>query len=546
MAIIFPDGWKELEVTGAAGREIETLAFLAEALPDDYRIYHGVHWARVQQSYQLWGEIDFAILSPSGKLLLIEQKSGFLTETPEGLVKTYNNKTKPVAFQMTRTMEAMRTRLNTYCKDKKVGIETLLYCPDYTVKDLGSAGIDPARIVDSTRREHLPLIIRSILPLDLPADAIADQIHAFLSDTLNLVPNANAFVGQAHTLYTRLSGGLAEWARKIECDPFRLRIIGTAGSGKSQLALSVFRDAIAAGRRPLYVCYNRPLADHFFQISPVGGMIATYHQLCDKIYRATGMEPDFSRGSEMFREIESFLTGFVASNDWLFDELIIDEGQDFQAEWKDNLLKLLRPNGKAWWLEDPMQKLYRRPDVELPGWVTLRSDTNYRTPRDILDSLAQLIPLPTQIESGSPLTGSDVEILTYADTSQLIEQTKRAITQCIGAGYKRDMIAVVTFRGREHSALSSYDRLGPFDLRHFSGNYDLLGNPLFTDGDILIESVYRFKGQAAPCVILTEVDFEVMDEISIRKLFVGATRATMKLVLVISDTSAKLLIGNSQ
>ena len=205
MAIIFPDGWKELEVTGAAGREIETLAFLAEALPDEYRIYHGVHWTRVQQNYQLWGEIDFAILSPSGKLLLIEQKSGFLTETPEGLVKTYNNKTKPVAFQMTRTMEAMRTRLNTYCKDKKVGIETLLYCPDYTVKDLGSAGIDPARIVDSTRREHLPLIIRSILPLDVPSDAIADQIHAFLSDTLNLVPNANAFVGQAHTLYTRLS-----------------------------------------------------------------------------------------------------------------------------------------------------------------------------------------------------------------------------------------------------------------------------------------------------------------------------------------------------
>jgi hypothetical protein len=440
----------------------------------------------------------------------------------------------------------MRTRLNTYCKDKKVGIETLLYCPDYTVKDLGSAGIDPARIVDSTRREHLPLIIRSILPLDVPVDAITNQIHAFLSDTLNLVPNANAFVGQAHTLYTRLSGGLAEWARKIECEPFRLRIIGTAGSGKTQLALSVFRDAIAAGKRPLYVCYNRPLADHFVQISPVGGMIATYHQLCDKIYRSTGAVPDFSRGGEMFREIESFLTGFVPSEDWLFDELIIDEGQDFQAEWKDNLLKLLRPKGKAWWLEDPMQKLYRRPDVELPDWITLRSDTNYRTPRDILDSLAQLIPLPTQIESGSPLTGSDVEILTYADTAQLIEQTKRAITQCIGAGYKRDMIAVVTFRGREHSALSSYDRLGPFDLRHFSGNYDLLGNPLFTKGDILIESVYRFKGQAAPCIILTEVDFEEMDEITIRKLFVGATRATMKLVLIISETSAKLLIGESK
>ncbi len=135
--------------------------------------------------------------------------------------------------------------------------------------------------------------------------------------------------------------------------------------------------------------------------------------------------------------------------------------------------------------------------------------------------------------------------VSYADTEQLAEQNKRAITQCIAQGFKRDMIAVVTFRGREGSKLSVWDRLEPFNLRQFSGNYNLLGNPLFTEGDILVESVYRFKGQAAPCVILTEVDFQELNEISIRKLFVGATRATMKLVMVVSEPSAKLLIGSS-
>ena len=42
---------------------------------------------------------------------------------------------------------------------------------------------------------------------------------------------------------------------------------------------------------------------------------------------------------------------------------------------------------------------------------------------------------------------------------------------------------------------------------------------------MLVESVYRFKGQAAPAVILTEIDFEVLDDKAVRKLFVGATRA---------------------
>ena len=40
MARIIPDGWRELSVTGAAQREIETLALLADGLPDDYSVYH--------------------------------------------------------------------------------------------------------------------------------------------------------------------------------------------------------------------------------------------------------------------------------------------------------------------------------------------------------------------------------------------------------------------------------------------------------------------------------------------------------------------------
>jgi hypothetical protein len=102
------------------------------------------------------------------------------------LVKTYNKQTKQVASQMTRTLGGLRTRLEQYTKGIKVSLDSLLYCPDYTVKNLGSAGIDPSRIVDATQREHLAKIICSILPLNLPADPIADQIHAFLSDTLNL------------------------------------------------------------------------------------------------------------------------------------------------------------------------------------------------------------------------------------------------------------------------------------------------------------------------------------------------------------------------
>ena len=43
MAKIFPSDWRSLEATGAAQREIETLAMLVKALPDVYAVYYGVH-----------------------------------------------------------------------------------------------------------------------------------------------------------------------------------------------------------------------------------------------------------------------------------------------------------------------------------------------------------------------------------------------------------------------------------------------------------------------------------------------------------------------
>lgn len=541
-AKVFPDGWRELAATGAAERELQTLARLAEGLPDSYTIYHGVHWTRVERhNYAIFGEIDFAIVGPTGKLLLIEQKTGLLTETVDGLIKKYSEKEKNVPFQMARTADALHARLRQVCQGEATLVDSLLYCPDYTVKQAGSAGIDPARIVDASRKDLLVTIIKGILPETGDVLVSKAKIHRFLSDTLELVPEVHSVVGEAGALYTRLSGGLAHWARKIECDPFRLRVIGTAGSGKTQLAMAVYRDAISDGRRPLYVCYNRPLADHIALIVPPGGEVATYHQLGDRVIRSQGQTPDFSR-PDAFARIERALDAYTPGEAGRFDEVIIDEGQDFEADWAENLLRFLRPGGRAWWLEDPLQNLYGRAPVPLPGWVSLRSDTNYRSPKDILDALNRMLPLEQPVEAGSPLTGSEVEIVTYADTSELVAKTISAITRCIGLGFRRPHIAVLTYRGRENSKLAPYDKLGPYPLRSPTGQYDLLGNPLFTEGDVLIDSVHRFKGRASPCVVLTEIDFDTLDDRAVRRIFVGGTRATMKLTLVVSETSARVLM----
>ncbi|AXL49759.1 nuclease [Paraburkholderia caffeinilytica] len=544
MARIVPDDWKSLAATGAAARERETLALLEGALSDGYTVYHGVHWTRLNQNFSVFGEADFVIVSPAGRVMIVEQKTGFLRETPKGLVKVYLQTERNVAIALAHTVETLHRRFTAAFGAGTYFIEELLYCPDHIVKDAAIAGVNPARIVDATRKDRLAAIIREALPADEPRLACAPKIHHFLADELSLTPDASALVGQAGTLVTRLAGGLATWARRLEFAPFRLRVIGTAGSGKTQLAVQVMKDAAARGQRPLYVCFNRPLADHIARVAPPEAKVANYHQLCDWIARDAGREPDFQSG-DVFNQLEMTFADTPVGARWQFDVLIVDEGQDFQQPWVAALERLLRPGAAWWWLEDPLQNLYMREPVELPGWTTLKETTNYRSPRDILDYVREVVgasvPVAAGLASGSPFDGSDISLSVYDEANAAegsIEATKRAITQALSLGFRKQDIAVLSFRGREGSAMTAQDHLGPHRLRSFTGKYDLFGNPAYREGDVLFESIYRFKGQAAPCVILTEVDFERFDERIARKLFVGATRATMKLIIVASQRAA--------
>ncbi|HEY5764097.1 MAG TPA: nuclease-related domain-containing protein, partial [Rhodocyclaceae bacterium] len=125
MARIHPDGWRELAASGAAERELQTLSQLAAGLSDRYAVYHGVHWTRATAHYSVVGEIDFVIVGPSGKILLVEQKSGFLSEGEEGLCKPYANKSKNVAAQMARNTRNFISRLRGACPDASVEVEAL-------------------------------------------------------------------------------------------------------------------------------------------------------------------------------------------------------------------------------------------------------------------------------------------------------------------------------------------------------------------------------------------------------------------------------------
>ncbi len=75
-------------------------------------------------------------------------------------------------------------------------------------------------------------------------------------------------------------------------------------------------------------------------------------------------------------------------------------------------------------------------------------------------------------------------------------------------------------------------------LRRYTGDYDAEGNQVLTQGQLTFESIYRFKGQEAPAVILVDTDPHTYrldrDE---RLLYCGMTRATVRLDLLVRSNN---------
>ncbi len=55
MAYIVPSDISRLALAGAHGPELETLKMLKSGLPNDYTVFHGVHWSR---EYEGWTRVD--------------------------------------------------------------------------------------------------------------------------------------------------------------------------------------------------------------------------------------------------------------------------------------------------------------------------------------------------------------------------------------------------------------------------------------------------------------------------------------------------------
>lgn len=539
MAHIVPSDLVLCAPSGGHGGEIATLKQLKDGLSPGFTVYHSVHWSRAAADRTAFGEIDFAVVNRDGRILVIEQKNGPLVETVNGLEKRYADGGKSVVFQIRRSVDSIKGKFRNLHPDQgRPEVDYLFYCPDYRVIDLNAAGLDRDRIVDAPRRTRLAAIVAAILGEgDGSGAGMAAAVQGFFAQTFRIVPDVHAHADAQGRSFSRANAMLCDLIENIEMSPLKLHIKGTAGCGKTGIAMHFYQRALKTGKRPLLVCFNRSLRDSMEAIVPKGGLVQTFYGLCATFLESRGIRLDYAQvrtDPDFWHKVQERVIEQTVPPEWIFDSLVIDEAQDFSPDWFQILTLFLSDRHDALWLEDTAQNIRQTQPPDDGGFIGYRVRENYRSPRSIARAIHSVLPR-FRFECANDLPGLGIGLACYHDAAEQPRLAAKIVTELVQRGFPHDAIALLTMRSHRESALSALDKLGVFTLRRFTGRYDGAGNQITSAGQILFDSLGRFKGQQAAAVVLCDVDpeperFERWE----RLLYCGMTRATLRLELLVN------------
>lgn len=529
--------------------EISTVEILAEALPDNCAIFHSMEWIKLTDKKAHFGEIDLCIVGPSGITVTIEQKNGELKLSPKGKIyKQYaSGKQTYPAKQLARSRNGLKAIWKKAFKSYKLELTPLIYLPDHIVDESVTA-VDKTLIIDEKRKNDLANIVSRLLKLNSrkPDEEHKSRVLQFFRSQFTIMPSVAALFSHKEHFYTKKQSELTGFIKALSFNPAHLLIEGGAGSGKTQIAVELFQKAINDGKKPLLLCYNRPLAKDLEILADGSiGLISNVDKFVND-YMKTRAIYDLAEESsgDVFGKLKDLAQSEEVEKDWQFDVLIIDEAQDFTEENFQFALHFLTPDGDIVVLKDSQQNVYSN-GFDFKPTVSLKLDKNYRNSYEVIAFTDALLGKSYRKKADSLSFDLAPSIETYQGEQGYIAQLIKRINHYLEMNFSLDDMVIIVGCGQEKSWLMKQRQIGSWKIKRFSGEYSEEGDQLYTDGELLVDTVYRFKGRQKPIVFFTEIDFAVWTGRIEKLLYVGCTRAEISCSLFITEQAEQAILARN-
>lgn len=321
---------------------------------------------------------------------------------------------------------------------------------------------------------------------------------------------------------------------------------GGAGTGKTILALELAKEQSLQGLKTLYICFNKNLKFHAEYLLKQNSVIEEHqlisfenlHSLLHSVVEKLHLPRTTKTDQEYFdQELPKLIQEYkdMITDEFTFDYLIIDEGQDLMNEvFMDSLEVFLKggweSNNWALFVDAENQDVFKNFDPEYynvfdnmyPSYHKYL-DKNYRNTRQIVEWMEDHSGLnaPFCDREGA----LDPKLTEYKSMSDLIVKLSSVIARYHKGGVTNKQITVLSSR-------SLINRLT--NLNELFTEYNGISE---TTNKIFISTPYKYKGIENDIILFifdTETNFN-SDQIR-TEIYISYTRAKSALEILIPES----------
>jgi hypothetical protein len=539
--------------TNSADRwEREVRRQLAFQLPDDWIVVCNIAWAlRSDGGVVKDGQCDFVVIVPGLGIAILEVKGSRAVRVGEDGIwfrREENLRTReilrevaidePPPEQACRNMHALaRLACNQLPRQNFPGAYAFLVAYPNGVVEGPSTLYDPSTIISKPDIPKIARRIREAIEARMHGHSRQDFTDEVANRVAQIFTNSTFCVaGRDTPLDAREDGTSIDELTRQQFAALRgafelprVAIVGPAGSGKTLLAMWKLEALIEEGRRALYVCFNKALADFLRRTNPG---LAEFITSVDRLFTKIADHPNGNFDANFFKEELPSLVQDVASElppAEKYEAIIVDEGQDFGELRLLALLELLTPRGQWLMFADWGQNVYQASKQELLGAeVTFRLYHNCRNTQMVNSATNGCCSLKVDSMPGAPV-----------GVVPKVQKTTPALMAAAAWDAVHDLApeggAVVLSPYRlEKSCMNLSRKAHGLQLTEDLAN-------LGKRGFVLFSTVKSFKGLEAQFVVLVHADIpNLSDAFAAEDLYVACTRATGRFAIVTaSDESAR-------
>lgn len=488
---------------------------LGEQLPAGWTVFYNVAWlSRDWRTERLRdGETDFILAHPDHGVLVVELKGGSISfdGDRQQWLSTNSDGTHEITNPFTQARNGkynLRDRLEDFLG---YHFSTIRLC--HAVAFPGSD-----RPADPITEEAKPEIIigrqdlgrltdrvREILTRSLGNDLflhgreIVDGLVRLLARTTTLPNPLRSQIDAEHAEIQTLTNSQIDLFRRLQ-GTRRLAVGGGAGSGKTYVAVQRARDLARQGVRTLLVCHADPLARHLRELT--AGQpdldVMTARELACRF--APGLDPAAADADDTFPL--ALLGAVAALPERPYRAVLVDEGQDFTADWFDALAACVDggPNGIFYVFHDTNNQTVRPGGGRIPNdLLSFDLAENVRNTQTICRTIQPFYRSAVAIAPRGP-AGRAVAAQPYETPAELGRKLGAVLAQLLlSEGLLANDIAVLTPR----AALADSDLPGVA----LPSGIQLVTDPQQArKRKVLLSTIADFKGLERPVVVVAELD----------------------------------------